>query len=41
MATSFDETALNRLESLVAKSKTVKKLPPGEALELKELKLLR
>lgn len=37
----FDETALKRLEALVAKSKTGGKLPASEALELKELKLLR
>jgi hypothetical protein len=39
--TGFDETALRRLEALVAKSKTGGKLPAPEALELKELKLLR
>ena len=37
----FDETSLRRLEALVAKSKTTGKLPAPEALELKELKLLR
>jgi hypothetical protein len=37
----FDETALKRLEALVAKSKTGGKLPAAESLELKELKLLR
>ena len=37
----FDETALKRLEALVAKSKTGGKLPASEALALKELKLLR
>jgi hypothetical protein len=37
----FDETALRRLEALVAKSKTGGKLPATEALELKELKLMR
>lgn len=41
MAMTFDETALKRLEALVSKSKTAGKLPPSEALELKELKLLR
>ena len=37
----FDESALKRLEELVSKSKAGPKLPPAEALELKELKLLR
>ncbi len=37
----FDEAALRRLEELVAKSKGGSKLPAPEALELKELKLLR
>ena len=37
----FDEAALRRLEALAAKSKTSGKLPAPEALELKELKLLR
>ena len=37
----FDETALKRLEALVAKSKTSGKLAAAESLELKELKLLR
>ena len=37
----FDEAALRRLEALAAKSKTGDKLPAPEALELKELKLLR
>lgn len=37
----FDEVALNRLEELVAKSKAGTKLPAVEALELKELKLLK
>lgn len=37
----FDETALRRLEALVTKSKTGGKLPATEALELKELKLMR
>ncbi|HQT47254.1 MAG TPA: conjugal transfer protein TraD [Acidocella sp.] len=37
----FDETALKRLEALVARSKASGKLPASEALELKELKLLR
>lgn len=37
----FDESALKRLEELVSKSKAGPKLPPTEALELKELKLLK
>ena len=37
----FDESALKRLEELVSKSKAGPKLPPAEALELKELKLLK
>jgi hypothetical protein len=37
----FDESALKRLETLVSKSKAGTKLPPTEALELKELKLLK
>lgn len=37
----FDEAALRRLEALATKSKTNGKLPAPEALELKELKLLR
>jgi hypothetical protein len=37
----FDESALKRLEALVSKSKAGTKLPPTEALELKELKLLK
>ena len=37
----FDEAALRRLEALATKSKTIGKLPANEALELKELKLLR
>jgi hypothetical protein len=37
----FDETALQRLKALVEKSQSAGKLPPAEALELKELKLLR
>jgi hypothetical protein len=37
----FDESALKRLEALVSKSKAGSKLPPTEALELKELKLLK
>ena len=37
----FDEAALQRLEALATKSKTSGKLPANEALELKELKLLR
>jgi hypothetical protein len=37
----FDETALKRLEELVTKSKASGKLPAPEALELKELKLLK
>lgn len=37
----FDETSLKRLEELVSKSKARPKLPPVEALELKELKLLK
>ncbi len=37
----FDEAALRRLEALATKSKTSGKLPASEALELKELKLLR
>ena len=37
----FDESALKRLEELVSKSKAGPKLPPIEALELKELKLLK
>ena len=37
----FDESALKRLEELVSKSKAGPKLPPVEALELKELKLLK
>ena len=37
----FDELALKRLEELVSKSKAGPKLPPTEALELKELKLLK
>ena len=37
----FDEAALQRLEALATKSKTSGKLPASEALELKELKLLR
>lgn len=37
----FDETALKRLEQLVTKSKASGKLPAPEALELKELKLLK
>jgi hypothetical protein len=37
----FDESALKRLEELVRKSKAGPKLPPVEALELKELKLLK
>lgn len=41
MPTTFDESALKRLEALVAKSKSIGKLPPAEVLELKELKLLK
>lgn len=37
----FDETALQRLEALVTKSKMAGKLPEAEALELKELKVLK
>jgi hypothetical protein len=37
----FDESALKRLEALLTKSKAGPKLPPTEALELKELKLLK
>jgi hypothetical protein len=37
----FDESALKRLEALVSKSKAGTKLPPTEALELKELRLLK
>jgi hypothetical protein len=37
----FDESALKRLEELLSKSKAGPKLPPIEALELKELKLLK
>lgn len=37
----FDESALKRLEALVSKTKAGPKLPPSEALELKELKLLK
>lgn len=37
----FDESALKRLEELVSKSKAGPKLQPTEALELKELKLLK
>jgi len=37
----FDESALKRLEALVSKSKAGTKLSPTEALELKELKLLK
>ena len=37
----FDESALKRLAELVSKSKAGPKLPPPEALELKELKLLK
>ena len=37
----FDESALKRLEELVNKSKAGPKLPPTEALELRELKLLK
>ena len=37
----FDESALKRLEELARKSKAGAKLPPIEALELKELKLLK
>jgi hypothetical protein len=37
----FDESALKRLEELVSRSKAGPKLPPTEALELKELKLLK
>jgi hypothetical protein len=37
----FDETALRRLEELVARTKGANKLAATEALELKELKLLR
>lgn len=37
----FDEIALRRLEALVTKSKAGGKLPATEALELKELKLMR
>jgi hypothetical protein len=39
--TGFDETALKRLEALVTKSKSGGKLQAAEALELKELKLLK
>ena len=35
------KSALKRLEELVSKSKAGPKLPPTEALELKELKLLK
>jgi hypothetical protein len=38
---TFDETALKRLEALVAKTKASGKLPAHEVLELKELKLLK
>jgi hypothetical protein len=38
---AFDETALKRLEALVSKSRSGSKLPATEALELKELKLLK
>lgn len=37
----FDESSLKRLETLVAQSKTGGRLPAAEALELKELKLLK
>lgn len=37
----FDESALKRLEELASKSKAGPKLAPAEALELKELKLLK
>lgn len=37
----FDESPLARLETLVAKARAGNKLPANEALELKELKLLK
>jgi len=37
----FDDSALKRLEELTSRSRTGSKLPPTEALELRELKLLK